>query len=393
MARVFTLLLLAGGAWAVCPVENLVPASEYLVFLSSQPTGAGAASTQPCSYYFCGQYSDGYVFVTNDAYLPNNSPPDGQTALSSMMTLEESSGCWSNSGAQVYTVYMFEITIGGAYDLPGVDSESSTSTDVQCTVRTRVDCGSSTCLEGQFASDYVQLSNGFATNGVQCLPCQPGTFNTCLTCEPESEKCTCQWNIPTGQYDAYTPSNIVVVAGQLPVKSCYSCELISPGFNWYFHANDTDHSLRSVVRSDNHYCPGNLYGQSGIPKDCPSNQVHSDDWTRCICPPGFYSTNPTDENVSCTACLIGHFCINNGMTLCPDHQYQDQTQATACLNCANPASASGVPVGTCPTNSLPRQCVGLNPAYHSSPSNCVPCNACQRPYVENIAGQVPCYLT
>lgn len=386
MVRVFILLLLPGAAWATCPIESHYSDSTQTVWYVSAIMASNQGlvpSNQLCSYYFCGDYTPGITYTQS-----TQAPPSDQLSID-FQNLESVHGCWA-----VTTTIAMTVTLTGNSkdDLIANNDLEYPTYSINCNY---IYCsGIKTCIEGQYATDYVQLDPyGFAVNVVDCIACAPGTFNTCLTCEPESEKCTCQWNIPTGQYDSYTPANIVVVAGQLPVKSCYSCELISPGFNWYFHANDTDHSLRSVVRSDNHYCPGNLYGQSGIPRDCPSNQVHSDDWTRCVCPPGFYSTNPTDQNVSCTACLIGHFCINNGMTLCPDHQYQDQTQATACLNCANPASASGVPVGTCPTNSLPRQCVGLNPAYHSSPSNCVPCNACQRPYVENIAGQVPCYLT
>lgn len=262
-----------------------------------------------------------------------------------------------------------------------------------CKYKPMKNCGISKCQEGQYASGYAP-KNAFnmITTSVQCLPCQPGTFATCIKCDSETKNCECPWTIPENKDAAFISDNMISMNGKAPIGACFPCGYLRTVSYTGFHANDVVKSNRMTLFGEPTICPGNLNGNNGIPQKCPAGTESDSTYTACVCPKGTYQ-NLTNPLADCVDCQAGHYCTDGRLRVCPDHQYQDDTGQTACRDCVKPAraGANGKPVLSCEGSERVRQCVGDNPAYHRLFPVCTPCNACYRAFVNTGADKAPCY--
>lgn len=115
-------------------------------------------------------------------------------------------------------------------------------------------------------------------------------------------------------------------------------------------------------------CPG---GDS-VPTLCPEGFVHSPDYTRCICPNGYYS------NATCVPCEPGFYCLMGERAGCPAHTYQDATGQSACLDCTDTGDQYGLALATCNGNAQVQWC---DPAVAHTQDrklvgNCINCAQC-----------------
>jgi len=89
-----------------------------------------------------------------------------------------------------------------------------------CLSCVRKDFSPKTCSDGQYASAYaVYDSYDLITNDIQCLPCAPGTFNTCKSLP------SCSWLIPTKTQSMCQENalDIFQIQNVVPVEQCYPC--------------------------------------------------------------------------------------------------------------------------------------------------------------------------
>jgi hypothetical protein len=129
------------------------------------------------------------------------------------------------------------------------------------------------------------------------------------------------------------------------------------------------------------YCKGG----DDPPRNCPSLDYRSSqDYTKCVCMPGFYESSPA----KCAACPPGHMCPQGEKIMCPQHTYQPAWQATACLNCVPGGTKDGI-YSACGAG---KQLAWCQPGKADDVStNCVACSRCKRPYLPASADQVDCY--
>lgn len=240
------------------------------------------------------------------------------------------------------------------------------------------DAGARKCKDGEYASDYIQLNPaGHVLNAVKCLPCQPGTWATCVHNKP------CEWEIPstddmgfTKPSDMYDPMN-----GLAPVWACWPCSAAG-GYKYHYWKDTT--GLSSIIKANpssdtlSWYCPGNV-NADGVPRMCDKGDliISNRNHTYCVCAAGTYKAG-----VTCSACPAGHMCPAGELIECPDDFYQDKTGQTECYRCTNIGSF-------CYSGQLLRKCAGR---FKSQPLTCVPCSMCNKRYVnEKTQGKVDCY--
>ena len=240
------------------------------------------------------------------------------------------------------------------------------------------DAGARKCKDGEYASDYLQLNTaGHVLNTVKCLPCQPGTWATCVHNKP------CSWEIPSTDdmgfnkpSEMYDPMN-----GLAPVWACWPCSAAG-GYKYHYWKDTT--GLSSIIKANpssdtlSWYCPGNV-NADGVPRMCDKGDliISNRNHTYCVCAAGTYKAGLT-----CSACPAGHMCPAGELIECPDDFYQDQTGQTECHHCTNIGSF-------CYNGQLLRKCVGR---FKSQPLTCVPCSMCNKRYVnEKTQGKVDCY--
>lgn len=246
---------------------------------------------------------------------------------------------------------------------------------IKCLYMEIIDCGKRYCLNGEYASSYVQFnSHGFVSSKTECLPCKRGTWLTCTT------YATCSYDIPSSPGTFYS-EQIYKLGDQEPVGSCYPCN--TAGAN-KVHYGNTQKAVQITLSNDDPlpwYCPGG----AEPPVSCKAPYVGSDkNHMFCVCAPGKYNVQTQD---ACATCAAGNMCMEGTMTECPDNYYQDKTGASSCVSCL-----TDVGNNLCQFNANNRnkmvKCVG---PQKSQPPTCVECNACRHPYERSSAGVVDCY--
>lgn len=274
-------------------------------------------------------------------------------------------------------VYRGIKTISGSSD---VDYEDGIKFSATCLSCQQIDCGVRTCSDGHYATDYTGMVNGlkFVMNKAECKPCAPGTWLTC-TDEPG-----CEWAIPASSHDPFYNTDRIYspFANQAPVGGCFPCDT-TPG---HMHYDKMNEPLKSYIPNNygkGYKCPGNVYGLSS-PQKCPGDLLSSEDYSTCVCQPGYYLTGPE----TCSSCLVGHMCPHGELLECPDHTYQAYTGATACNLCTSDGTMTGSPMLHCENGNLLAMCIF---GFKSRPLQCKTCNQCEKLYAPGIQGTVMCY--
>ena len=272
-------------------------------------------------------------------------------------------------GSQVYLV-QFTIVL----HTDGKD-ENSEEANLPCYTCAMKDVGPRQCPDGTYADKYLSVNpKGIVNASTQCIPCAPGTWMACV------EKATCPWPIPLASNPTLATSTDYYVFDTPPVGACYPCAKAALRV---FYGDDP--LRKSVIYAQasfttgaplKWYCPGNQDGHDGVPRMCDPSFVGSfPPYSRCACADGTY-----ENNGACVSCPPGSYCAQGVFSECPDDQYQSLPGQTACVRCDYSTQY-------CAPGSFLRRCVGQ---YKSVMPQCVPCNACMRPYASNVAGKVEC---
>jgi hypothetical protein len=256
-------------------------------------------------------------------------------------------------------------------DTLNIYSEATGVYQGECSACKAEDQGPRHCPDGTYASDYIQLdAEGFIINQVRCVPCKPGTFNTCL------RGISCDFGIPSSHGDRWGGSDMFSHADYDLVGQCFPCRFaVSIGV----HYGDSPNK-RSIISGGSTYsypltwyCPGNE-ANDGVPRMCqPPFLYASADNSSCTCEPGTYES----EN-SCVLCPPGFYCPAGEKLECPDDTSQRSAGATECIPCDT----------QCGNGMLPRRCVF---PYKDQDQACVRCSTCSRAYASTSAeGKVAC---
>lgn len=245
----------------------------------------------------------------------------------------------------------------------------------KCVLMEQVDCGAKACINGQYATAYLQLdARGYVVSNTHCKPCPPGTW---LTCKDDPN---CYYEIPSapGTFDG--GEQIYAVSGEEPVGTCFSCA--RAGNNKVHYGQTNQKTVIGQASSSGPlpwYCPGSWMP----PVLCPAPFLGSNaNHTFCACPPGTFIVGGAQ---SCEPCPPGYMCPEGVMVECPDNFYQDKSGSSMCIPClfeggfSNACELSGRKL---------RRCVGQ---YKSQKLTCVYCNACRHPYETESAGVEDCY--
>jgi hypothetical protein len=260
----------------------------------------------------------------------------------------------------------------GAQSFVRVTRDKKELLNVECVMMEQVDCGVSSCPNGRYSTTFLKRdARGFVISKNQCLPCQPGTWLTCI------DVANCAYEVPESPGTFEGGEQIYRIKGQDPVGSCFSCETAGNSKQHYGKTN----AAIGIEESDasKWYCPG---GDLPPVKCKPPYSGSNSKRTACSCPAGSFNKGGVDP---CEICPAGYSCLDGLQAECPNNYYQDQSGASECLPClldgglSNFCEISGKKM---------RKCVG---AYKSQRPLCVQCNACRHWYESISAGVVDCY--
>jgi len=269
--------------------------------------------------------------------------------------------------------------------------------DTTCTYCERIDTSKRNCSNGEYASNYLNVDDeDIVVNQVQCLPCPPGTWMTCM------EKSACSWPIPQSASAKYNPGKDFWMPkdynGRLlvPVGSCLPCEYAGGSKSHYgddltkssfIMATPSTDFLTTSPSQRTQGLPWHCPGGASAPRMCNVTDTQGDPLTsdKCVCRLGLALR--TDD--TCQPCPRGNRCNRGFADACPDHTHQPLEGQTECLNCTSDGTERGAPMAYCGQNMQLRKCTGVHKA---SPMQCVNCNQCRKMYLpSNAEGKVDCY--
>jgi hypothetical protein len=267
-----------------------------------------------------------------------------------------------------------------------------------------VHCSLQYALQPVTVDPVTSLSVGV----VQCIPCRPGTWNTCIRIN------SCDWCVFICIFLSIHPSLLhphdtlflcrtipeeggarnlglfIHSSGSGPLGSCYSCDAVSRHKMHYIGMASPRKSEVDLNKA--WICPG----EDAAPRNClqsessPAALVASPDKSTCVCANGWYGT----EKTGCTLCEAGHYCVGGERIPCKDHHYQANTGQSACERCTSTGEADGTPVYNCGSGRLLIQCQTSKPKTQNQTlsNGCFPCNQCRRPYISGaVVGLNDCY--
>lgn len=255
------------------------------------------------------------------------------------------------------------------------------------------------------------------TSNTQCLPCAPGSWNTCkftasclwymhLTCmktnpsliqaisslfpflsignRPSLHLIDCR-EVPEKGGEIKLGKEIHTV-GDGPVFSCYACDTVK-SYPSHYWSVDGKQSKVDVFKP--FICPG---GDSA-PRNCRtdiSNIVADTKQSQCVCADGYYGS----ETSGCSACEAGHYCREGQRYQCEDHSYQEFTGQSSCKQCASSGDVGLKFSNICGAGRQLKQCLKNDPVSQNQSLglNCVQCRLCKRHYISSVAGQTDCYM-
>lgn len=256
-------------------------------------------------------------------------------------------------------------------------SDVGVQLDRKCVFFRQIDCGARVCRQGEYATGYLDKDGyGFVVSKTRCVSCSPGTWLTCI------DDAACQYTIPTSPGSFETGGAIYKPSGQEPVGQCFSCQTAGAGKVHYGQTNRR--TLVDIWPSDPlpWYCPGG---------DSPPVLCHdpfvgaNENFTACVCRPGYY---PVNSGAGCLVCPAGFMCPRGEKEECPDDTYQDQQGATMCFSCFLDDGQTNV----CDIDAInPKKMRMCRGAFKAERPLCVGCNACRRAYDDLSPGVIDCY--
>lgn len=304
--------------------------------------------------------------------------------------------CRTSCGGKLARRRLVDLEIGYEWQKTRYDWKTKIVHRESCLMCRRSDASPRNCSNGQYASAYLSIDDeGVVTNPIQCQPCPPGTWMTCI------EKSSCTWPIPTSR-DAYNPGldfwNVKDYNGKyiVPVGTCLPCE--KAGSSKSHHGDDpAKASFIEAVPSNAFISTAPAERTEGLPWRCPGGDLSPSMCTipntqgdpltsdKCVCRAGLFLNT---QNL-CDPCPKGHRCPRGFADPCPDHTHQPAQGQSECYNCTSDGTERGAPMAYCGPGSQLRKCTGV---YKAANMQCVNCNQCRKMYLTNNAeGKVDCY--
>ena len=171
-----------------------------------------------------------------------------------------------------------------------------------------------------------------------CTPCQTGYYSKSHDNSTTDTTCGVHFNNDRNdtvcalcEQGFYCVDGVRYSCGANSFSATGSSQLSDCGCSPGFYAT-AEHGCQVCPRD--FYCPGGV-GQTLIP--CPVNSVNNYEGGThvldCNCLHGFYRTDQTETNFTCTLCTVNDYCYNNSAYNCSDSRQISQAGSSEQSHC------------------------------------------------------------